>query len=148
MKFDSCSFRFSSHLIKQPLSYLVIGGRNDWYPKASLCLKSAEEDSARKLKSRSTSKHNLPELHEDNMYCKKERIDINDEIDRTQWIKRASSGDFIQNYEDDPSPRGIVLYFLRVCHKLHSSLITNYGFLLKLKILLSGRVKSRIGYVL
>ena len=46
------------------------------------------------------------------MYCKKERIDINDEIDRTQWIKRASSGDFIQNYEDDPSPRGIVLYFL------------------------------------
>ena len=103
---------FSSHLIKQPLSYLVIGGRNDWYPKASLCLKSAEEDSARKLKSRSTSKHNLPKLHEDNMYCKKERIDINDEIDRTQWIKRASSGDFIQNYEDDPSPRGIVLYFL------------------------------------
>ena len=46
------------------------------------------------------------------MYCKNERIDINDEIDRTQWIKRASSGDFMQNYKDDPSPRGIVLYFL------------------------------------
>ena len=112
LKFDSCSFRFSSHLIKQPLSYHVIGGRNDWYPKASLCLKSAEEDSARKLKSRSTSKHNLPKLHEDKMYCKKERIDINDEIDRTQWLKRGSSGDFIQKYKDDPSPTGTVLYFL------------------------------------
>merc|ERR1712141_459805 len=83
----------------------IFGGRNDWYPKASLCLMSAEEDSARKLKSRSTSKHNLPKLHEDNMYCKNERIDINDEIDRTQRIKRASSGDFMQNYKDDPSPR-------------------------------------------
>ena len=151
-KFDSCSLNFildfPPSLVKKPLSYHVIGGRNDWYPKASLCLKSAEEDSARKLKSRSTSKHNLPKLHEDNMYCKKERIDINDEIDRTQWIKRASSGDFIQNYKDDPSPTGIVLprfnrnTSLIKTIQLHSSLITNYGFLLKLKVLLSWRVKS------
>ena len=39
-------------------------------------------------------------------------------------------------------------FYGSVTDNLHSSLITNYGFLLKLKILLSGRVKSRIGYVL